>query len=78
MKKTILRLIRFYQRTAFFHLLIFRQLAISDKICRFVPTCSEYMYQAVDKYGSLKGLWLGLKRIIRCHPFSKGGLDLVR
>lgn len=45
--------------------------------CRFVPTCSEYAYQAVEKHGVVKGLWLGLKRILRCHPFSKGGVDLV-
>jgi len=45
--------------------------------CRFVPTCSEYMKQAIIKYGSFKGLYLGIKRIIRCHPFGKYGYDPV-
>ncbi len=43
--------------------------------CRFYPTCSEYTYQAIQKYGILRGGWKGLKRIIRCHPFSSGGYD---
>ena len=45
--------------------------------CRFVPTCSEYTYEAVDKYGVAKGLYLGGKRVLKCHPFNKGGIDLV-
>ncbi|MCX6743378.1 MAG: membrane protein insertion efficiency factor YidD, partial [Candidatus Parcubacteria bacterium] len=45
--------------------------------CRYHPTCSQYTYQAVDKYGVIKGLWLGLKRILRCTPLSKGGFDPV-
>lgn len=45
--------------------------------CRFTPTCSEYTMEAVEKYGSLRGLLLGLKRFLRCHPFSKGGYDPV-
>lgn len=43
--------------------------------CRFEPTCSEYAKQAVEKYGALRGSWLGLKRILRCQPFCKGGHD---
>lgn len=43
--------------------------------CRFHPTCSQYTYQAVDKYGIIKGCWLGIKRVLRCTPFSKGGHD---
>lgn len=46
--------------------------------CRFEPTCSEYTRQAVVKYGAMKGSWLGLKRILRCQPFSKGGYDPVK
>ena len=65
MKQLFLSLIRLYQKTSFF----------SGRDCRFTPTCSEYCYQAVDKYGIIKGLWLGLKRIVRCHPWSKGGED---
>jgi putative membrane protein insertion efficiency factor len=45
--------------------------------CRYSPTCSEYMYEAVEKYGIGKGLFLGIKRLGRCHPGSKGGVDLV-
>ncbi len=45
--------------------------------CRFEPTCSEYTRQAVEKHGAMKGSWIGLKRILRCQPFSKGGFDPV-
>ena len=43
--------------------------------CRFTPTCSEYSIQAIDKYGPLKGSWLSIKRISRCHPWGKRGND---
>ncbi|MBC8198538.1 MAG: membrane protein insertion efficiency factor YidD [Desulfobacterales bacterium] len=45
--------------------------------CRFYPTCSEYAYQAVLRYGPLKGSFLALKRILRCHPFNPGGVDHI-
>lgn len=45
--------------------------------CRFEPTCSVYMAEAVEKYGALKGTWMGVKRILRCQPFCKGGYDPV-
>ena len=45
--------------------------------CRFYPSCSEYMYTAVLRYGVLKGIWLGLKRLLRCQPFCSGGYDPV-
>lgn len=63
MKKVFLILIRFYQS------------AVSPYFparCRFRPTCSAYAYEAVSKYGAIKGGWLALKRLLRCHPFYKG------
>ena len=46
--------------------------------CRFTPTCSEYTRESVEKHGALRGTWLGVKRILRCQPFSKGGYDPVK
>ncbi|MGC2236299.1 MAG: membrane protein insertion efficiency factor YidD [Pyrinomonadaceae bacterium] len=46
--------------------------------CRFTPTCSVYAMEAVEKYGALKGTWMGVKRILRCQPFCKGGYDPVK
>lgn len=77
-KKLLLKLIRLYQKTNWFHGPLTRQFFLTDKVCRFTPTCSEYTYQAIEKYGAIKGFFLGLKRIIRCHPWSKGGFDPVR
>ncbi len=68
MKYILLALIRLYQLT-FARLL--------PPSCRYDPSCSHYTYQAVQKYGALKGGWMGLRRIGRCHPFSPGGHDPV-
>jgi uncharacterized protein len=46
--------------------------------CRFYPTCSDYMREAVEKYGAVRGVGLGVKRLVRCHPFHPGGFDPVR
>jgi putative membrane protein insertion efficiency factor len=45
--------------------------------CRFHPTCSDYMREAVERYGALRGVGMGLKRLVRCHPFHPGGVDPV-
>jgi len=68
MKGLALGLIRLYQVT------ISRVLPSS---CRFTPTCSQYTYEAVSKYGFLRGIGLGIKRLGRCHPFNEGGYDPV-
>jgi uncharacterized protein len=51
--------------------------AIPADTCRFYPTCSHYSYQAVYKYGALKGSWMAIKRVARCNPFNPGGIDPV-
>jgi uncharacterized protein len=51
---------------------------ILPSACRFHPTCSEYMMEAVEKHGAARGAWMGLCRIAKCHPFHQGGFDPVR
>ena len=46
--------------------------------CRFLPTCSEYTKDSIIKFGLVYGVWLGLKRIVRCHPWGKGGYDPIK
>ncbi len=46
--------------------------------CRFYPTCSQYAVEAIEKYGALKGTLISIKRILRCHPFNKGGYDPLK
>lgn len=65
----ILGLIRLYQ-------LVFSPY-VPPNTCRFYPSCSHYGYQAVYKYGALKGSWMAVKRVVRCNPFNPGGYDPV-
>ncbi|MGI2335291.1 MAG: membrane protein insertion efficiency factor YidD [Dehalogenimonas sp.] len=68
MKKAALWLIRIYQNS------ISR---VTPPSCRFLPTCSQYTYEAISRYGIVKGIWLGAKRLSRCHPLNGGGYDPV-
>ena len=68
MKKILLAMIRFYQR----HIS-----PCFPARCRFTPTCSQYAWEAITKYGALKGTGLAIWRILRCNPFCKGGYDPV-
>jgi len=68
MKKLILMSIKFYQNFIS---------PMFPPSCRYTPTCSQYTLEAVEKYGSIKGLFLGFKRILRCNPFFPGGEDPV-
>lgn len=74
-KKIILETLRGYKKL--FSPLWPSLAVIFPVACKFYPTCSEYSGQAIQKYGVKRGFWLSLKRILRCHPFHKGGLDLV-
>ncbi len=51
---------------------------ILPKSCRFYPTCSQYAIQAIEKYGVLTGVWMGIKRVMKCHPFHPGGYDPLK
>jgi len=68
MKRVLLFLVRSYKAVLS---------PLLGRHCRYYPTCSEYMAQAIEKYGPARGVWIGLKRLARCHPFHAGGLDPV-
>ncbi len=72
MKKIIIFLIDFYKKH------ISQWFESKNIRCRFYPTCSDYTKQAIEKYGVIKGGFLGVYRIIRCNPFSKGGYDPLK
>lgn len=77
-KAFLLSLIRFYKRSEIIRNEMARNLHLPVDACRFKPTCSEYMYESVEKYGAGKGFWLGFKRFLRCGPWTKGGYDPVK
>lgn len=68
LSKLFILIIRFYQKEIS---------PLKGPTCRFHPTCSAYAIEAIKKYGAIKGGFLAIKRILRCHPFSKGGYDPV-
>lgn len=68
MKRLAIGLIRLYQRTLS---------RVLPSTCRFTPTCSQYTAKAIERYGVLRGGWMGVRRICRCHPWSEGGYDPV-
>ena len=72
MKKILIGIINWYQKY------ISSYLSSKNINCKYYPTCSEYTKQAIEKYGALKGSILGIWRIIRCNPFSKGGYDTLK
>jgi len=69
MQQTVIAILRGYKR--FLSPLL-------PSACRFEPTCSEYMLEAVQRHGAWRGIGLGVKRLLRCHPFCEGGFDPVR
>ena len=68
MKNIAMALIRLYQNTLS---------RVLPSACRFYPSCSQYTYEAMARYGFMRGGWMGIKRIARCHPFNPGGYDPV-
>lgn len=66
MKKLLISAISFYQK---------RISPLTPPSCRFIPTCSQYAAEAIEKYGAAKGSWLALRRVARCHPFHRGDHD---
>ncbi|MDP4146743.1 MAG: membrane protein insertion efficiency factor YidD [Bacillota bacterium] len=69
MKKLLINIIRFYRKYLS---------PLKPPSCIFYPTCSQYAIDAIEKYGALRGSFLAIKRILRCHPFNKGGYDPVK
>ena len=68
MKQILMALVKFYRKFIS---------PMRRPCCRFIPTCSQYALEALEKFGAIKGSWLALKRILRCNPLCKGGYDPV-
>jgi uncharacterized protein len=79
LKQFLIKSINFYQRFLSPLKIILKQFGFfRNAQCVFYPTCSDYTKQAIDKYGILKGLWLGVLRILRCHPWQKNHIDPLK
>ena len=68
LKRGLIGAIRFYRRAIS---------PLKPPVCRFEPTCSAYALEAIERHGPWRGSWLGLRRLLRCHPFCRGGYDPV-
>ena len=68
MKRLLIAMVKFYRKNIS---------PLRPPCCRYIPTCSQYALEALEKYGALKGSWLALRRFLRCHPFHPGGYDPV-
>ena len=68
MKRLLIAMVKFYRKNIS---------PLRPPCCRYIPTCSQYALEALEKYGALKGSWLALRRFLLCHPFHKGGYDPV-
>ena len=69
MKKLLISIIKFYRK--------YLSPLKRSSTCIYIPTCSQYALEAIEKYGALKGGWMAFRRILRCNPFSRGGFDPV-
>ena len=69
MRKILIQLIRFYRK----HIS-----PLKRPSCRFYPTCSQYALEAIERYGALKGGYMAIRRILKCHPYNEGGYDPVK
>ncbi|NMC08930.1 membrane protein insertion efficiency factor YidD [Candidatus Microgenomates bacterium] len=73
MKYILLFLIKIYQKTFSYDHGFLGKIFPNTRFCKFTPTCSQYGYEAIEKYGSIKGTWLFIKRFVRCNPWTEPG-----
>ena len=77
-KKIVIKLIKIYQKILSPDTGLPNKVGLTKNTCRFFPTCSVYTIQAVEKYGALKGLYKGFRRLLRCHPWQKDHIDILK
>jgi hypothetical protein len=78
LKKIFLLLIKFYQKKLSFEKGLLGQLFPNKSVCKYFPSCSQYTYDAIEKYGIIFGVYKGVKRILRCNNFFEGGVDPLK